>query len=684
MKKLKIFISLLLVGVMLFGIIPNTITLGATTEEPLKIEVTTDKSSYGAINIATFNVKITNTSEKTIENISAEAVFDELAPVGGNSETKKEVQNLQAGESISFNYRATVNASKVSLNFFQRFFILLVRFFNSGLIAKDNGFNDGRDFIENTITLKFGNNSVKNTIKVWYENKSSNQSVFEEFYANTYDIKVGDNKEAIFTAILNSQDSIEKVAVYSKDGAFICNLYDNGEDYDAEPGDKIFNGFTNLYSEESKTEEYYAEYDGEKSDYFKVRFYSKLTSEDNEILMKVMNDTQNILSKYEETGNTKRDTELAQQAYNEILQYIENGIKEGYIKSYTITSFGFNIILKNDNIYIVSFASLLQKKKSSSLSIDFAALSTNLSASDLNKKIITLQPIDKEDDPPEFDNAARKIASSVEGYEFAKNINNEDVSINALKQLSDYKIIILGSHGGQIESKDYNGHVFLTGERITSEKNELYEGDLGRSIFTFDGVYAVTGDFFLKYYKDNYFNDSIFYLGACQGANNTSMPNALINRGVKTVLAYENNVKIKYNRYMCESIFDKMSEKNNSNLHTVYQAVNYAKQLHGEDDSKTDWTWLDEIIELINPSTRIPSSVYIFGDYDYRLDLEYPEKTGTIDVKIKDNETGDGIQADYIIRKHSIYGEIVRSNSTNKIGIFSAIVVHLDKSLLLY
>ena len=147
---------------------------------PLTVEVSTDKSSYTAYGIAEITVNITNISDETVNNISAEAVFDDLAPVGKNSETFKEIESLKSGESFSFSYKATVNASNVKLNFFEKIILWFVRLFNGGYSATGNNFDDNREYISKTDVIDFGNISANNEIKVWYEKNNLTQPNYND------------------------------------------------------------------------------------------------------------------------------------------------------------------------------------------------------------------------------------------------------------------------------------------------------------------------------------------------------------------------------------------------------------------------------------------------------------------------------------------------------------------------
>lgn len=179
MKGIKKTLCLLLSLVMILSMSTPALALEKSTSEaqanttsseisPFSIELSTDKSSYSATGIAKITAKITNTSGKDIKNVSAEAVFGELAPCKKkSSQTTAEAETLKDGESLEFTYSATINKKAKKLNIFQRIILWIVRLFNGGYSAKDNGFDNGREFVESSNYIKFGKRWAKNTVKVW-------------------------------------------------------------------------------------------------------------------------------------------------------------------------------------------------------------------------------------------------------------------------------------------------------------------------------------------------------------------------------------------------------------------------------------------------------------------------------------------------------------------------------------
>ena len=178
MKGIKKTLCLLLSLVMILSMgVPALAFDNATSESqanttssetsPFSIELSTDKSSYSTTGIAKITAKVTNTSGKDIQNVSTEAVFTDLAPVK-NGQTTAEAETLKNGESLEFTYRATINKNAKKLNIIEKIILFFVRLFNGGYSAKDNGFDNGREFVESSNDMKFGKHTAVNGVKVWF------------------------------------------------------------------------------------------------------------------------------------------------------------------------------------------------------------------------------------------------------------------------------------------------------------------------------------------------------------------------------------------------------------------------------------------------------------------------------------------------------------------------------------
>ena len=204
MKKLRkilcLFLSMLMIlsiNVPAFAVNSADRTVSANeethnNEKPLSIAISTNKENYKTLGVAKITATITNTSDEDIQNVSAEAVFTDLAPVGKKSDIKKEVETLKSGESISFTYKATLNKNEHKLNIFQKIFLWLVRLFNGGFTASDNGFDNGREYVTLTNSLTFGEFSADNEVRVWYGENGDKPSVKPDTQDKTYEELIED------------------------------------------------------------------------------------------------------------------------------------------------------------------------------------------------------------------------------------------------------------------------------------------------------------------------------------------------------------------------------------------------------------------------------------------------------------------------------------------------------------
>ena len=191
MKKLLYWFAAVL---MLFSISITAFATNETDDGNIKIRISTNKSSYSATGVAEITATITNISNQDINNVSAQAIFDDLSPADkGKSETNKSVDVLKSGESFSFRYKATLNGDKHKLNIFEKIVLFFARLFNGGYIVSNNNL----DVITECVTeIKFGKFVAENTVQVGYEKKSD---------------KISDDDFRAFQEIRESIDDLDTI-----------------------------------------------------------------------------------------------------------------------------------------------------------------------------------------------------------------------------------------------------------------------------------------------------------------------------------------------------------------------------------------------------------------------------------------------------------------------------------------
>ena len=212
------------------------------------------------------------------------------------------------------------------------------------------------------------------------------------------------------------------------------------------------------------------------------------------------------------------------------------------------------------------------------------------------------------------DGSAREIANELSEYKFVNNYDDEDVSLDNIKKLGDNQFILWHGHGG------YNSsiHSFIaTGEELDEAKflwdpiyyikNAKYTDDYltGRIVCTSLGRLAITDKFIDKYISS--MNNSFVYIGACESGQDSYLANSLLNKGAVAVIGNSDTICTEYNQKMIQSVCDGLLMKSNdNNYYTLNEALNYAFNINGHNDSEYD-------------TYAVGAYPIIFGDSEMRL-----------------------------------------------------------------
>ena len=390
-----------------------------------------------------------------------------------------------------------------------------------------------------------------------------------------------------------------------------------------------------------------------------------------------INDAINMISNTTYENDFKSSGKAISQ--KELINYLEDKKAQSKIKKYIYDNDGVTIEFLNGakmycNRYIKGFQS------GTSTTVKKTINKQKISSSVDTLSVMTAQPYANDNDmsTDAFDNTANLIANSNLGYKFTDNVDNQNVTVEFMKNLSTYKVIIFDGHG-VFSSKNKKFIGVALGEFFNDDNYNNYIDDItaGRLAFTGDYRYVVTSAFFDYYYKDNSLNDSLFYFGCCEVANDDSdFSKTLINKGAKAVLAYKNNVFNTYNRNMCQTIFSELVKKdgNTNSTKTVAQALETAKEIHGEKD--TDYTnWYDFVLypflkEYVKKSNRAELVLTEKDDKSFRLVDENNDESNDIDYeKIYHEFIGGNL--------NTIDYEKISSDE-NSAGIFSALIKDFD------
>jgi len=187
---------------------------------PLKVEIKSNKDKYTLLGKMEFTATITNISNETVENISAQALLGaSLRPLNGSQFTAAKT-SLAPGESFSFKYYADLNGLKSLDNLLLPLF-WVSSLFHGGKADIGNG-NGGANPIEASkavglISLFAGQYDASTIVKVWCGNTRP--------YPPALNDKTGVWHEVI-DKIDDIIDSAEYTGNYSHDSALAQETYE--------------------------------------------------------------------------------------------------------------------------------------------------------------------------------------------------------------------------------------------------------------------------------------------------------------------------------------------------------------------------------------------------------------------------------------------------------------------------
>lgn len=252
-----------------------------------------------------------------------------------------------------------------------------------------------------------------------------------------------------------------------------------------------------------------------------------------------------------------------------------------------------------------------------------------------------------------FDNRYDFNTLAFDPYSFKPEFafSNEDVTIDAMKKLNQYKIIIFEGHGGytsEVHSALVTGETFLGFQEFSRYKDDIKSGNIILSSFPTIGesnaVYSpvrnfcVTSKFFDTYLGE--FDDSLIFLGACFSAKDKVLAQSLINKGASVVLGYSESTSMEYEMMTRTMFFYSMTCTYEGEYLTVEQALNYAKNQIGWKDP-----WGGKNAELVCLSKDSLEKVYTLDGI--RQDIESDDKLVVpITEPDTDQDTSDVLEDD--------------------------------------
>lgn len=695
MKGIKKTLCLLLSLVMILSMgVPAFAFDNATSEaqanttssetSPFSIELSTDKSSYSATGIAKITAKVTNTSGKDIKNVSAEAVFGELAPCKKkSSQTTAEAETLKDGESLEFTYSATINKNAKKLNIFEKIILFFVRLFNGGYSAKDNGFDNGREFVESSNDIKFGKRWAKNTVKVWFGESGDDDKIIKlstEVKELSTDEK--DNK-IVFTAEISNITG----NVFLK-----CNESDLSIKFVKTDSANMLTCTAVLDNSSEKTYHFYAKSDSTLSNEVTVSIYQPFTENEldridavdanidelvNSNIYKSLAISEKALKMKEllmslcekgliKNNSIKYDDEL--KCYE--FEYADGGTAYIYIdKKLDINTSGFSTnteIHPNNELIKSSLISEANYEATNSTYNRQGILIYDLWSAEENKNVY---------DYNEEVSSAWNTAGLPTTFQI-------DPTVDFYKTgLIGKSIIFIQEHGIELKRNELYG--LSLRESVTRKATKSYSSDIktkNKRVFKTklaDGSwsYIITPNFFSFYYE-NQLNDTLILLGSCMGFGkgqvydyHFSMAFAEICKAI-CVVGFHNSVYTDYSTKIIGNLVLRVMDG-----YSVTEALNSVKSSYGDTDvqyKRKRVENLDKIVdgknitwrtELENHEEAVP---LIGGNGSIKM-----FNVGTVEGLVSEDETNIPLENVTIVATQN---ETVKTTQTNNNGKFTFIL----------
>lgn len=591
-------LSIVLVLVLAMSSMPLAMAADNASDSPLKIEIETNKSSYSSLDIANFTVSITNVSDAIVENISAEALFDNIIPVGRTSEIVKEIDTLGAGESIEFSFKAMLDTSSVSVSFFEKLIVGIIRFFIGTVAVKDNGFDDGRSLSYAESMLSFGNNDVCCCINVWFNNKSflltSSEKEFETsesetivyFYAQPTDIA---------TTVYLTNENGDKITEMLDDGAYSSS----GDDM---VNDGVYSAKLSLNSTSEVNLVFRAIAVNEQGDIVKssnsceihIYIYEPITDEQ----IMAMNETDAIINELIQSDDfMSLSYDNKSNLVNELLIDLED---KGYLKEDTI------IFDEDSGVYGFEYScGILGGISISEFDPEMNGIkyrNANLSESIIEESV-TLQSVDSigslgdakilfSFNLPTDDSSFRRpfYQNTEDSWDSNGLDTNVDwsVTVSDLKNLdNDYEVICLSGHGSTYS----NQPVLCLSEVVTTQNQKNYSADLKQRRLARVNIggkqyYWVFPALITDTYDSNSLSGSFIFSECCcffgeSGNYTNAFSNAFLNVGASAIVGFHNSVLAVYCRDFMKTWIDSLIEGK-----TAREAYNIAINKYGSTDGQ--------------------------------------------------------------------------------------------------
>ena len=402
----------------------------------------------------------------------------------------------------------------------------------------------------------------------------------EDFRASECDIYVGAPMDVLFTVGVRTDAPLTQgVGLYDAQERLLATMNDGGVGGDETAGDGVYSARVSLSSDERARVEYHAACGDAHSEGFEISYYSDLTQDEFAEYARLLasvnamdfDHANDFIAGSESVQSFEADAE------NRVITYRLNS---GIVGVYEVMRPDFKSGLLALPVNLgADYASAL----AAIADIDF------ISARE-NPRIAVLRPFrGTQFQYDDFSAAGELLAQALHGTVTV--VDDDGVSLDLMKRLSDYDIVLIDSHGGLSGQK--RTPFIVIGEAFDADRfmndpayyatHAAHSADyLAERIYgTSSGRIAVNSRFFDKYYASGALGDSLWFLGTCDSLYDNSIASALVSKGAQAVLGFTGTVTTTYcNNVLFESLINTMLLR----ADTVGAGVSNAQGAYGIED----------------------------------------------------------------------------------------------------
>lgn len=161
-------------------------------------------------------------------------------------------------------------------------------------------------------------------------------------------------------------------------------------------------------------------------------------------------------------------------------------------------------------------------------------------------------------------------------------IKNNNVTVQSIKNLGKYSVLIIEGHG--VWYPDTDTCYIVTGEKASKKSKKHYKEQLDeKDIVITAGIFGTEDSYAIspKFLRDNLDmnENSLVFLGNCNSLKNDKLANAFIEKGAYAVIGYDDYVDIAYEKLTRSYFFRLITQKNeDGNYNTIEDTVKHIKK----------------------------------------------------------------------------------------------------------